>query len=157
MEHTMEHSEMAETAAQDRGYTLTRTYDAPRAKVWRAISEADLFAQWFGAQVDLVIHSWDLREGGEWTGTMTYEGTEIPWAGRFVEVDEPSRLAVQITDEGTVKDTDDVLTYTLTDKGDQTLLEIRQSGGGLTDEQYEQAREGTAGFLEELAKVAATL
>ncbi len=148
---------MAETAPEDRGYTLTRTYDAPRAKVWRAISEADLFARWFGAEVDLVIHSWDLRQGGEWSGTMTYQGTEIPWAGRFVEVDEPSRLAVQITDEGTVKDTDDVLTYTLTDKGEQTVLELSQRGGGLTDEQYEQAREGTAGFLDEMAKVIATL
>ena len=148
---------MSETAPEDRGFTLTRTFDAPRAKVWRAISEADLFARWFGADVDLVVTSWDFREGGDYRATMTYEGTEIPWAGRFVEIDPPSRLAVQITDEGTVKDTDDVLTYTLTDKGDQTLLEIRQSGGGLTDEQYEQAREGTAGFLEELAKVVATL
>ena len=148
---------MAETAAADRGYTLTRTYDAPRAKVWRAISEADLFAKWFGAEVDLVIHSWDLRQGGEWSGTMTYQGTDIPWAGRFVEVDEPHRLAVQITDEGTVKDTDDILTYVLTDKGEQTVLELSQRGGGLTDEQYEQAKQGTAGFLDEMAKVIATL
>ena len=124
---------MSETAPEDRGFTLTRTFDAPRAKVWRAISEADLFARWFGADVDLVVTSWDFREGGEYRATMTYEGTEIPWAGRFVEIDAPSRLAVQITDEGTIKDTDDVLTYVLTDAGDQTVMEFSQRGGGLTD------------------------
>ena len=46
---------MSETAPEDRGFTLTRTFDAPRAKVWRAITEADLFARWFGADVDLVV------------------------------------------------------------------------------------------------------
>ena len=148
---------MSETAPEDRGFTLTRTFDAPRAKVWRAISEADLFARWFGADVDLVVTSWDFREGGEYRATMTYEGTEIPWAGRFVEIDAPTRLAVQITDEGTVKDTDDVLTYVLTDAGDQTVMEFSQRGGGLTDEQYEQAREGTEGFLDAMAKVIATI
>ena len=148
---------MTHTFDADRGFTLNRTFDAPRAKVWRAISEADLFAKWFGAQVELEVHSWDLRAGGGFSATMTYEGNEIPWAGKFVEVDEPNRLSVQITDEGTVKDTDDVLTYVLTDQGDTTLLEFSQRGGGLSDEEYEQAKAGTEGFLDELAKVVATL
>jgi uncharacterized protein YndB with AHSA1/START domain len=148
---------MTHTFDADRGFTLNRTFDAPRAKVWRAISEADLFARWFGAQVDLTVNAWDLRQGGGWSGVMVYEGTEIPWEGRFVEVDAPSRLAVQITDAPPVKDSDDVLTYVLTEDGDKTVLEFSQRGGGLTDEQYEQAKEGTEGFLDELNKVVVTL
>jgi uncharacterized protein YndB with AHSA1/START domain len=140
-----------------RGYTITRVYDAPRALVWRAISERDLFARWFGAETELEIHEWDFRPQGLWRGTMTYEGTEIPWVGKFVEIDEPSRLVLAISDEGEVKDTDDVIIYDLADHGDRTELVLSQRGGGLTDEQYEQAREGTAGFLDELAKVVATL
>ena len=141
----------------DRGFTLTRTFDAPRAKVWRALSEPELFARWFGAEADVTVTSWDLRSGGDWTAVMTYEGTEIPWAGRFVEVDAPNRIAIRITDEGEVKDTDDVLTMVLTDAGDQTTLEFRQAGGGLTDEQYREAEKGTESFLDAMARVIATL
>lgn len=85
-----------------RGYTISRVFDAPRALVWRAISEADLFARWFGADVDLALHEWDFRPQGLWRGTMTYEGTEIPWVGKFIEIDEPSRLVLAITDEGEI-------------------------------------------------------
>lgn len=141
----------------DRGFNLTRTFDAPRAKVWRAISEPDLFARWFGAEADVAVTSWDLRTGGDFTAVMTYEGTEIAWAGQFVEVEAPTKLAIRITDEGTVKDTDDVLTMVLVESGDQTVLQYRQAGGGLTDEQYEQSRQGTESFFDAMAKVIATL
>jgi uncharacterized protein YndB with AHSA1/START domain len=140
-----------------RGYTITRVYDAPRALVWRAISEADLFARWFGAEVELDVHEWDFRPQGQWRGTMTYEGNKIPWVGKFLEIDEPSRLVLAITDAGEIKDDDDVIIYELADQGDRTELVLSQRGGGLSDEEYEQAREGSASFLEELAKVVATL
>ncbi len=151
---------MTETSATDnaeRGYTLTRVYDAPRSLVWRAITEADLFAQWFGADTDLDVHEWDLRPSGEWRATMVWEGNEMPWAGRFLEIDEPERLVVAFIDQATIEDTFELMTYTLTEQGSQTELVLRQSGGHLTDEQYEQAREGTASFLDELAKVIAGL
>lgn len=34
---------------------------------------------------------------------------------------------------------------------------LSQRGGGLSDEEYEGAREGSSAFLEELAKVVASL
>jgi uncharacterized protein YndB with AHSA1/START domain len=151
---------MTDTPAADdaeRGYTITRTYEAPRALVWRAITEADLFARWFGAETELVVHSWDLRPGGEWRGTMTYEGNEIPWLGRFIEVDEPERLVLAITDEGELTEPLELITYTLAEADGRTELVLRQSGGGLTDEQYQQAKEGSSGFLDELGKVVASL
>jgi hypothetical protein len=45
----------------------------------------------------------------------------------------------------------------LIEHGGQTELVLRQSGGHLTDEQYERARGGTASFLDELAKVLVSL
>jgi uncharacterized protein YndB with AHSA1/START domain len=141
----------------ERGYTITREYDAPRELVWRAITEADLFARWFGADTDLTIHQWDLKPSGDWRATMVYEGNEIPWAGRFLEIDEPNRLVVAVTDQAEVGEDFEVMTYTLTAQGDRTELVVRQSGGHLTDEQYEEARKGSALFLEELAKVVASL
>jgi uncharacterized protein YndB with AHSA1/START domain len=141
----------------DRGYTLTRTYDAPRPLVWRAITESELFARWFGAEFIVDVHQWDLRPGGEWRATMHYQGNEMPWAGRFVEIDEPERLVVAIIDQPAVEEVYELMTYTLVEKGEQTELVLRQSGGHLTDEQYEQARGGTASFLDEMAKVVASL
>jgi uncharacterized protein YndB with AHSA1/START domain len=140
----------------ERGYTITRTFDAPQALVWRAITEADLFAQWFSGDIPLEIHQWDLRPSGEYRATMTYEGNQMPWSGRFLEIDEPERLVVAIADSPTIGDTYEVMTYTLAAKGDKTEMVLRQTGN-MTAEQYEQAQAGTAAFLDALAKVVAAL
>jgi uncharacterized protein YndB with AHSA1/START domain len=141
----------------DRGYTLTRTFEAPRALVWRAISEADLFAQWFGAGTDRVeVHQWDLEPGGMWRATMHYEGRELPWTGRFEEVDEPERLVIAVMDATELGDAYELLTMTLTESGDSTELVLRQTGH-MTEEQYKDAKEGTAGFLDALVGVVAGL
>lgn len=140
------------------GYTITRTYDAPRELVWRAITEAELFAQWFGMDLQLDVHEWDLRPQGNWRATMFYEGNEMPWSGRFLEIDEPDRLAVAFTDQAAgVDEAFDVMTYTLVDLDGRTELTLVQSGGNLTAEQYAQACEGTAGFLDKMATVIAGL
>jgi uncharacterized protein YndB with AHSA1/START domain len=125
--------------------------------VWRAITESRLFARWFGAEFTVDVHQWDLRSGGEWRATMHYEGKELPWAGRFVEIEEPERLVMAFIDQPTIEDVYELLTYTLIEHGTQTELVLRQSGGHLTDEQYEQARGGTASFLDQMAKVLASL
>jgi uncharacterized protein YndB with AHSA1/START domain len=140
-----------------RGFTLTRTFPAPRTVVWRAISERELFARWFGADVEFDLTEWDLREGGVWRGTMTYEGNEIPWVGRFVVVDEPERLAIEITDQGDLDGQLDLVSMTLTEKDGVTEMFYVQNGGGLTDEQYEGAKEGTESFLDAIAVVVADI
>lgn len=151
---------MTETPAPDheRGYTLTRRFDAPRAVVWQAITRPDLFAQWFGTEASTVdVHQWDLKPGGLWRATMHYEGNELPWSGRFEEIDEPERLVFTFTDEPEVGDAYELLTFTLTEQGGSTELVLRQSGGSLSDEEYGQAKEGTGRFLDTLAAVVARL
>jgi len=150
---------MTESPASDaeRGYTSRRSYDAPRALVWRAITEPDLFARWWCATIPVEVHDWDLNVGGQWHASMTYEGNKMPWSGKFVEIDEPNKLVVAFTDESAGPDEFDLMTYTLDEEGAGTRLTVRQSGGHLTDEQYVEAGEGTATFLEELAKVVADL
>jgi uncharacterized protein YndB with AHSA1/START domain len=141
----------------ERGYTITRTFDAPRQLVWDAITIADQFGQWFGtAEIKVDVQTYDVRPGGAMKATMTYEGNEIPWVGEFKEVEPIERLVLAFADLPELPDPTDLLTFTLTELGpDRTELVLRQSGGHLTDEQYEQAREGTAGFVEAMADVVA--
>jgi uncharacterized protein YndB with AHSA1/START domain len=145
------------TPGPERGYTLTRRFAAPRAVVWQAITEPDLFVRWFGAGTDGVeVTEWDLRPGGLWRATMRYEGNEMPWVGRFVEIDEPARLVLAVADAVDLGETYELLTMTLTESDDGTELVLRQSGH-LSDEDYERTKEGTAGFLDALATVVAGL
>jgi uncharacterized protein YndB with AHSA1/START domain len=150
---------MSATSASDnaeRGYTITRVFDAPRALVWSAITEPEQFAQWFGpVGSTLDIHEMDVRPGGAWRATLHFAGMEMPWAGRWEEVDAPSRVVLAFVDQPTLGDEFDLMTFTLTEADDRTELVLRQSGGHLTDEQYGQAKEGTAAFLDRMAELVA--
>jgi len=108
-------------------------------------------AQWFGAGTDGVdVHQWDLEPGGLWRATMRYQGNDMPWSGRFHEIDEPERLVWAFIDAGSIGDTFEVMTMTLTEDRGETELVLRQSGGSLSDEEYGRAKEGTGGFLDAL-------
>jgi uncharacterized protein YndB with AHSA1/START domain len=140
----------------DRGYTLTRRFDAPRAVVWQAITQPDLFAQWFGTEAAAVdVHQWDLKPGGLWRATMHFQGNELPWSGRFEEIDAPERIVFTFTDAPEVGDAFEQMSITLTELGDTTELVLRQIGGSLSDEEYGRAKEGTGTFLDALANVVA--
>jgi len=142
----------------DRGYTLTRLFDAPRELVWQCWTQAEHVAVWFGGHdgvmEDMVV---DARPGGRWSGTMVHAGNRMPWSGKFLEVDRPARLVLAVTDQPELGEEYEVYTATFSDLGGKTELILRQSGGHLTDEQYAQAQAGTATFLDVMAELLATL
>jgi len=146
-----------ETTAKgaDRGYTITRMYDAPRELVWKALTEPDQFANWFGEPGTRWENlTMDVRPGGSWSGTMIVpDGREIPWAGSYLEVVEPERLVIAVADQVVLGEEYEAMTITLTGQGGKTELVLSQSGGHLSDEQYEQAREGTSTFLDRIAEL----
>lgn len=73
---------------------ITRVFDAPRALVWKAWTEADALAQWWGAKNFMVrVLKLDVRPGGIMHYSMKGpDGREL-W-GRFTyrEVVLPERL-----------------------------------------------------------------
>ncbi|MGZ6545245.1 MAG: SRPBCC family protein [Actinomycetota bacterium] len=141
----------------ERGYTITRTFHAPRELVWRAWTEPAQFARWFGGGRTRVQDvAMDVRPGGRWQATMVLaDGTEIHWYGRFDALEEPQRLVMAFTDGTGAPEEFDFFTVTLTEVDGRTEMTLRQSGGHLTDEEYEQARQGTASFLDEMAALLA--
>jgi len=149
---------LTDNANAERGYTLTRMFDAPRQLVWNAFTQPGQWAQWFGGPgtkwEDLTM---DVRPGGSWSGTMLVpDGPQIPWRGEYLEVKEPERLVITVTDQGELGDDSDKLTITLAEQGNKTELVLRQSGGHLTDEEYDHAKEGTSSFLDNMANLLAS-
>ncbi len=53
-------------------YVLDRVFDAPRDMVWRAWTDPDLLARWYGPGVDTIIHRFDLKPGGLWLNEMKW-------------------------------------------------------------------------------------
>jgi len=79
---------------QAKDFVITRTFDAPRELVWKAYSEAERLAHWWGPKgCKLKIVSLDFRPGGIFHYGMEWSGGSIMW-GRFVyrEMVPPERL-----------------------------------------------------------------
>jgi len=74
---------------------ITREFDAPPAKVFRAHTDPELVAQWMGPRsTENRIDSWDCRTGGSWRYVSLHEGQEYGFHGCFHEV-RPDELIVQ--------------------------------------------------------------
>jgi uncharacterized protein YndB with AHSA1/START domain len=137
------------------GITIRRVFDAPRERVWREWTEPSRFADWYGGEhgeVPVSTVTMDVREGGTWTATM-FAGPnrhEIRWKGEYREVVEPERLVFTVTDQP-----DDpayaLVTVVLNDMGDgRTEMLFEQRGGGMSQEQYERAKQGWGTFFDRM-------
>lgn len=80
------------TTPADREIRIERIFDAPRDRVWRAFTDPELLAQWWGRGNKLVIERLEVERGGHWRfvehGPEGVHGFE----GRFREVTPPERI-----------------------------------------------------------------
>ena len=143
------------TDPEVQGITITRVFDAPRELVFKAWTEPERFARWFGpadVEVPLATVSMDVRPGGAWRATM-FAGPgrhEIRWKGVYLEVAAPGRLVFTITDQP--EGGHEVVTVVLTDLGDdKTEMVFHQGGGHLPPDQYPRAKQGWTAFFERMA------
>jgi uncharacterized protein YndB with AHSA1/START domain len=106
--------------------------NAPRERVWRALSNAEQFGTWFGAN----LKGLSFVPGQRARGNITYPGWEHVYFDVLVERVEPQDLlsyrwhpyavdpAVDYTQEEPT-----LVTFTLTDApGNGTLLKVVESG-----------------------------
>jgi uncharacterized protein YndB with AHSA1/START domain len=82
----------------DREFFITRTFDAPRAMVWKAWTDPRHLAQWWGPHsVTNPVCEIDLRPGGAHRIVMrTPDGTDYPIKGVFREIVAPERLVMTL-------------------------------------------------------------
>lgn len=89
---------MTSTPVSDRELVLSRLIDAPREKVYRAWTDAEILKQWFAPKPWSTPHAeLDVRPGGATLVVMSDpDGNEFPNRGVYLEV-VPNRKLV-ITD-----------------------------------------------------------
>lgn len=84
----------AASASTHKEFTISRTFNAPRELVWRAWSEAERLAKWWGPKgCEIRVIKLDFRPGGIFHYAMAFQpGHEM--YGRFVygDIDAPRQL-----------------------------------------------------------------
>jgi uncharacterized protein YndB with AHSA1/START domain len=149
--------------SSDSEFTITRVFDAPRDLVFKAWTDPDQFARWWGSSGTTTPRStlrMDVRPGGEWYAGMRSDsdGTEHPFAGIYREIVENERLVMTLTDgDRPDPDREHLMTVTFTDLDGKTEMVFTQSGdfSEFTEEQLEGLQGGWGQFFDRLAAAVA--
>ena len=135
---------MAE-APTAREITITRVFDAPRELVWKAWTEPERLARWWGKRgwsTPLSTITMDVRPGGAFrlVSVSDEDGHEMTLDAVYGEVVEPERL------------TFGAATVTLSDLGDGRTEMVFRTTMQATDELRDVAAGGLASAFDRLAE-----
>ena len=135
---------MAE-APTAREITITRVFDAPRELVWKAWTEPERLARWWGKRgwsTPLSTITMDVRPGGAFRliSVCDENGDEMTLDAVYREVVEPERL------------TFGAATVTLTDLGDGRTEMVFRTTMQATDDLRDVAAGGLASAFDRLAE-----
>lgn len=103
---------------------LTRSFDAPRALVFDALTKPELLQRWLGAQGwNLVECSVDLRVGGAWRFVSQGPGgMKMGHGGIYQQIDAPSRLVYTESYDDQWFEGEALITASLTETAGRTTL-----------------------------------
>ena len=107
---------------------IERVFDAPRALVWKAWTDPEHVARWWGPHgMTTRVDELDLRPGGSWRYVMVApDGSEYPQEGVFREIVPPETIVTSAEFAvGADAPHQVVLTYRFDDLGDKTKLTMR--------------------------------
>jgi uncharacterized protein YndB with AHSA1/START domain len=146
---------MGDVAPADQEVLITRIFDAPREQVFRAWTDPDQVAEWYGPEhFDTPrdrIHI-DLRVGGRYELTMVQRGGgEFAVGYEIIELVEPELIVLRsdpMPEAGMHEPT--VTRVELHDLGGRTRMT-------LTDGPYVESRHAEAGWSAAFDKLAALL
>jgi uncharacterized protein YndB with AHSA1/START domain len=145
---------MTEATAQE--ITITRIYDAPRELVWKAWTEPERIAQWWGKRgwsTPVWSVTLDVRPGGVFrlNSISDADGSEMPLDSVYREVVEPERLSFGPAPAGG-DDGRTGATVTFTDLGDGRTEMTFQSTIHASDALRARAEGGLNSAFDRLAE-----
>ena len=95
MTTTTEQEPMAKatiTTRGDREIRIERIFNAPRERVWQAMTDPKLVAQWWGRGNKLLVERMEVERGGHWRFVEHSPDGVHGFEGRFSEVTPPERV-----------------------------------------------------------------
>src|SRR5438477_10350033 len=112
------------TKPTDREIRIERIFNAPRDRVWKALTDRKLVTQWWGSK--LVVERLEVRPGGHWRFVERSDDGTHGFEGRFREVTPPERI-VQTFEWDAMPGHVAVETMTLEDPGDNRTRVVTTS------------------------------
>ncbi len=103
---------------------ITRLFDAPRERLFKAMTDPALIAQWWGPRkYQTIVDKLEARPGGQWRflNRDASTGADHGFHGVYHSVDAPERIVDTFEYEG-VPGHVLLETHTLERRGNQTLL-----------------------------------
>ncbi len=159
MKTAAQHRALVSTPS-DREIRIERVFDAPRDRVWRAMTDPALVAQWWGRGNKLVVERMELERGGHWRFVEHSDHGVHGFEGRYREVKAPERV-VQTFEWDGMPGHVAVDTMTLEDLGDGRTKVVSVSLFHTTEDRDGMLKSGMEDGLnqsyEALDRVLATL
>jgi uncharacterized protein YndB with AHSA1/START domain len=129
------------TTPTDREIHVERIFDAPRERVWRAMTDPKLLAQWWGRGNPLTVERLEVQRGGHWRFVEHSAQGEHGFEGRFREVKPPELLAMTFEWDGMPGHVA-INTMTLHDLGDGRTKLVSMSLFHTTEERDGMSKSG---------------
>ena len=76
----------------ERELRIERVFDAPLDRVWRAYTEPQLLAQWWGRGNELEVERFEFERGGHWRLVEHSGGQSHGFEGRFGDIEPKKRI-----------------------------------------------------------------
>lgn len=123
---TRMHDLKIEAPANSRELYMTRTFDAPRALVWKALSEPEHAVRWWGPHgYTNEVLEFDFRIGGSWRiATTTPEG-RIVFFGDYLDIEKPVRITQTFSFDQLPPGMHSVDTVELIEKDGKTIYQAK--------------------------------
>jgi uncharacterized protein YndB with AHSA1/START domain len=136
------------TTPTDREIRIERIFDAPREKVWRAMSDPKLIAQWWGRGNKMVIEKFEFEKGGHWRFVEHSDQGQHGFEGRYREITPQERI-VQTFEWDGMPAYVIIETMNLTDLGDGRTRLVTVSLFHTTEERDGMLQSGMEGGMNE--------
>jgi len=134
------------TTPRDREIRIERIFNASRDRVWNAMTDPELVAEWWGRGNKLVIEKLEVKRGGHWRFVEHSAEGVHGFEGRFREVTPPERV-VQTFEWDGMPGYVIVNTMTLQDLGDGRTKMVTTSLFHTTEERDGFLQSGMEGGM----------